>query len=100
MKEPASARLHWPLNMKNNIARSDLDAVIEFLRQEDPHLIQSVQKCARSRRNGPNGSVSVRSCLCKLRILDANASWLRYGNIAWNSVAACPAEAANSRSLI
>src|SRR6516164_8750730 len=30
----------WPL-MKNNIAREDLDAVIRFLRQDDPILTQS-----------------------------------------------------------
>jgi CDP-6-deoxy-D-xylo-4-hexulose-3-dehydrase len=35
-----AARLTWPL-MKNNIAREDLDAVIEFLRQDDPILTQS-----------------------------------------------------------
>lgn len=34
--------LNWPL-MKNNITRADLDAVIEFLRQEDPILTQSRQ---------------------------------------------------------
>lgn len=34
--------LDWPL-MKNNIARSDLDAVIEFLKQDDPILTQSTQ---------------------------------------------------------
>jgi CDP-6-deoxy-D-xylo-4-hexulose-3-dehydrase len=33
-------RLTWPL-MKNNIAREDLDAVIEFLQQDDPILTQS-----------------------------------------------------------
>ncbi len=37
---PAAAKLNWPL-MKNNIAREDLDAVIDFLRQEDPILTQS-----------------------------------------------------------
>lgn len=36
------ARLDWPL-MKNNISRSDLDAVIEFLQQPDPILTQSKQ---------------------------------------------------------
>jgi CDP-6-deoxy-D-xylo-4-hexulose-3-dehydrase len=36
------ARLNWPL-MRNNITREDLDAVIEFLRQEDPILTQSRQ---------------------------------------------------------
>src|SRR6188472_217604 len=35
-----AANLNWPL-MKNNIAREDLDAVIEFLRQDDPILTQS-----------------------------------------------------------
>jgi len=34
------ARLDWPL-MQNNITRADLDAVIEFLKQEDPILTQS-----------------------------------------------------------
>src|SRR6185503_5861852 len=38
----ACDNLNWPL-MKNNIARSDLDAVIEFLKQEDPILTQSTQ---------------------------------------------------------
>src|SRR5262245_44706316 len=32
----------WPL-MKNNISRSDLDALIEFLEQDDPILTQSKQ---------------------------------------------------------
>src|SRR5579859_2958211 len=32
--------LHWPL-MKNNIARADLDAVIEYLNQSDPILTHS-----------------------------------------------------------
>ena len=35
-----TAGLNWPL-MKNNIAREDLDAVCELLRQEDPILTQS-----------------------------------------------------------
>src|SRR5215218_10530276 len=35
-----AAKLTWPL-MKNNILREDLDAVIEFLRQDDPILTQS-----------------------------------------------------------
>lgn len=46
---PASGRdsslegpLNWPL-MQNNIAREDLDAVIEYLRQPDPMLTQSAQ---------------------------------------------------------
>jgi CDP-6-deoxy-D-xylo-4-hexulose-3-dehydrase len=34
--------LDWPL-MRNNITRSDLDALIEFLRQDDPILTQSKQ---------------------------------------------------------
>lgn len=33
-------QLHWPL-MRDNITRADLDALIEFLRQEDPILTQS-----------------------------------------------------------
>jgi CDP-6-deoxy-D-xylo-4-hexulose-3-dehydrase len=37
-----AARLNWPL-MKNNIAREDLDAVIDLLRQDDPVLTQSKQ---------------------------------------------------------
>jgi CDP-4-dehydro-6-deoxyglucose reductase, E1 len=36
------ATLDWPL-MKNNITRADLDALIEFLKQEDPILTQSEQ---------------------------------------------------------
>src|SRR5215470_2780993 len=35
-----AARLTWPL-MKNNILREDLNAVIEFLQQDDPILTQS-----------------------------------------------------------
>jgi CDP-6-deoxy-D-xylo-4-hexulose-3-dehydrase len=35
-----AAKLSWPL-MRNNIAREDLDAVIELLRQDDPVLTQS-----------------------------------------------------------
>jgi CDP-6-deoxy-D-xylo-4-hexulose-3-dehydrase len=34
--------LNWPL-MENNIARADLDAVIEFLKQDDPILTHSKQ---------------------------------------------------------
>ena len=34
--------LDWPL-MKNNIARADLDAVIELLRQDDPMLTNGPQ---------------------------------------------------------
>ena len=37
---PQTGRLDWPL-MKNNLARQDLDAVIELLRQEDPILTHS-----------------------------------------------------------
>lgn len=38
---PAAERAHdWPL-MSNNIVREDLDALIEFLRQDDPILTQS-----------------------------------------------------------
>ena len=35
----------WPL-MKNNIARADLDAVIEFLQQDNPILTQSTNVAA------------------------------------------------------
>jgi CDP-4-dehydro-6-deoxyglucose reductase, E1 len=35
----------WPL-MKNNLARADLDAVIEFLKQDDPILTQSTHVAA------------------------------------------------------
>jgi CDP-4-dehydro-6-deoxyglucose reductase, E1 len=38
----ADTRLDWPL-MQNNIARSDLDAVIDFLKQNDPILTQAGQ---------------------------------------------------------
>lgn len=34
--------LDWPL-MRNNVTRADLDALIEFLRQDDPILTQSKQ---------------------------------------------------------
>jgi CDP-6-deoxy-D-xylo-4-hexulose-3-dehydrase len=37
---PASEILNWPL-MANNITRGDLDALIEFLKQDDPILTQS-----------------------------------------------------------
>jgi CDP-6-deoxy-D-xylo-4-hexulose-3-dehydrase len=37
---PKRANLEWPL-MQNNITRADLDAVIDFLRQDDPLLTQS-----------------------------------------------------------
>ena len=37
---PPVAVIGWPL-MENNIAREDLDAVIKFLRQDDPILTQS-----------------------------------------------------------
>jgi CDP-6-deoxy-D-xylo-4-hexulose-3-dehydrase len=36
----AAKVLNWPL-MRNNIAREDLDAVIDYLRQDDPILTQS-----------------------------------------------------------
>ena len=39
-KATAAELRDWPL-MKNNIAREDLDAVIEFLQQDDPILTQS-----------------------------------------------------------
>jgi CDP-6-deoxy-D-xylo-4-hexulose-3-dehydrase len=39
---PMPENLEWPL-MKNNITRADLDAVIEFLKQDDPVLTQSAQ---------------------------------------------------------
>jgi CDP-4-dehydro-6-deoxyglucose reductase, E1 len=39
-KSAAEGLRDWPL-MKNNIAREDLDAVIQFLRQDDPILTQS-----------------------------------------------------------
>jgi CDP-6-deoxy-D-xylo-4-hexulose-3-dehydrase len=39
-KNAAVGLRDWPL-MKNNIAREDLDAVIRFLRQDDPILTQS-----------------------------------------------------------
>ena len=34
--------LNWPL-MENNISRSDLDAVIRFLKQDEPILTHSKQ---------------------------------------------------------
>jgi len=37
---PATAKLNWPL-MKNNIAREDLNAVVDLLQQDDPVLTQS-----------------------------------------------------------
>ncbi len=37
---PTSKTMNWPL-MKNNITRADLDALIEFLQQDDPILTQS-----------------------------------------------------------
>ena len=40
MTQPQPAALNWPL-MRNNIAREDLDAVIELLSQDDPILTQS-----------------------------------------------------------
>jgi CDP-6-deoxy-D-xylo-4-hexulose-3-dehydrase len=40
LKAPAMRTLDWPL-MRNNITRADLDALIEFLEQDDPILTQS-----------------------------------------------------------
>jgi CDP-4-dehydro-6-deoxyglucose reductase, E1 len=41
MQKPATRTgLDWPL-MRNNITRADLDALIDFLRQDDPVLTQS-----------------------------------------------------------
>ena len=40
--KPRTKPLDWPL-MQNNIVRADLDAVIEFLQQENPILTQSSQ---------------------------------------------------------
>jgi CDP-6-deoxy-D-xylo-4-hexulose-3-dehydrase len=40
--DPAPACLDWPL-MYNNITRADLDALIEYLRQDNPILTQSSQ---------------------------------------------------------
>jgi CDP-6-deoxy-D-xylo-4-hexulose-3-dehydrase len=40
LKVPAVKTLDWPL-MRNNITRADLDALIEFLQQDDPILTQS-----------------------------------------------------------
>ena len=37
---PTSKSMNWPL-MRNNISRADLDALIEFLKQDDPILTQS-----------------------------------------------------------
>ncbi len=37
---PTSKTMNWPL-MRNNISRSDLDSLIEFLKQDDPILTQS-----------------------------------------------------------
>jgi CDP-6-deoxy-D-xylo-4-hexulose-3-dehydrase len=42
VQELTRTGLHWPL-MKNNIAREDLDAVCDFLHQDDPILTQSSQ---------------------------------------------------------
>jgi CDP-4-dehydro-6-deoxyglucose reductase, E1 len=39
-KKPSATIGPWPL-MKNNITRADLDALIEFLQQDDPILTQS-----------------------------------------------------------
>src|SRR6188768_1074468 len=38
--QPLRPSLTWPL-MNNNIVRDDLDALIEFLRQDNPILTQS-----------------------------------------------------------
>ncbi len=40
--EAPRTSLNWPL-MRNNISRADLDAVIDFLLQDDPILTQSKQ---------------------------------------------------------
>lgn len=40
MPDVTARSLDWPL-MRNNITRQDLDALIEFLRQDDPILTQS-----------------------------------------------------------
>jgi CDP-6-deoxy-D-xylo-4-hexulose-3-dehydrase len=37
---PTSKTMNWPL-MRNNISRGDLDALIDFLKQDDPILTQS-----------------------------------------------------------
>src|SRR5262245_7867244 len=42
IREATPSSAGWPL-MKNNISRSDLDALIEFLQQDDPILTQSRQ---------------------------------------------------------
>src|SRR3569623_419886 len=39
---PSLPSLDWPL-MRNNIARADLDAVIDLLQQDDPILTNSTQ---------------------------------------------------------
>lgn len=41
-KRTARPALGWPL-MRNNVTREDLDALIDFLRQDDPILTQSEQ---------------------------------------------------------
>ena len=38
----SDAPRNWPL-MRNNVLREDLDAAIEFLKQDDPILTQSKQ---------------------------------------------------------
>lgn len=43
--DPSRPRLDWPL-MRNNIGRTDLDAVIEYLRMPDPMLTQAGQVAA------------------------------------------------------
>jgi len=40
--KPTPVNLDWPL-MKNNIVRADLDAAIDFLKQDDPRLTQARQ---------------------------------------------------------
>jgi CDP-6-deoxy-D-xylo-4-hexulose-3-dehydrase len=40
MPVAAAQKMNWPL-MRNNITRADLDALIHFLRQDDPILTQS-----------------------------------------------------------
>jgi CDP-4-dehydro-6-deoxyglucose reductase, E1 len=48
---PQTGRLDWPL-MKNNLARQDLDAVIDLLRQEDPILTHAERAGLRGRMVG------------------------------------------------
>ncbi len=42
LSEPRQVQLDWPL-MRNNILRQDLDALIQYLGQDDPILTQSAQ---------------------------------------------------------